>query len=257
MKRLSCAVFLFATALATLQPAFAQVQGQWASTGTMQSARELNAQVRLSSGKVLSIGGVDGSGNLLASAELFSSSTGKWTLTGSMAEARESVSRRRVDERKGLGLGRTGYQQHRVGGAELYDPTTGAWSSAGSLSVARFAHTATLLKSGKVLVTGGCTASACSTDTAVSELYDPTSNTWSTTGSLNTARSFHTAVRLKTGKVLAIGGSGSLPPASCTIPPRAPGATRPAPTRVATSTPPLFFRMARCWSRAAPTADTR
>jgi hypothetical protein len=76
--------------------------------------------------------------------------------------------------------------------------------------VARFAHTATLLSSGKVLVTGGCTASACSTDTAVSELYDPTSNTWSTTGSLNTARYFHTVVLLKTGKVLAIGGSGPL-----------------------------------------------
>jgi hypothetical protein len=44
----------------------------------------------------------------------------------------------------------------------------------------------------------------------VSELYDPTSNTWSTTGSLNTARYFHTAVLLKTGKVLAVGGSSGL-----------------------------------------------
>jgi hypothetical protein len=56
-------------------------------------------------------------------------------------------------------------------------------------------------------VTGGCAASNCSTATAVSELYDPASNSWSTTGILNTARYYHTAVRLKTGKVLAIGGS--------------------------------------------------
>ena len=208
MKRLSCAVFLFATALATLQSASAQVQGQWVSTGMMQSARELHALVRMTGGKALSIGGVDGSANILASAEVFSSSASKWTLTGSMAEARESFPAVVLRNGKILVSGGLGISSVVLAGAELYDPTTGAWSSAGSLSVARFAHTATLLSSGKVLVTGGCTASACSTDTAVSELYDPTANTWSTTGSLNTARSYQTAVLLKTGKVLAIGGLG-------------------------------------------------
>ena len=59
----------------------------------------------------------------------------------------------------------------------------------------------------RVRQTGGCLDDLCATNTAVSEIYDPTSNTWSTTGSLSTARSFHTAVALKTGKVLAIGGS--------------------------------------------------
>ena len=102
----------------------------------------------------------------------------------------------------GLGTGST-----LLAAAELYDPTSDTWSSAGSLSVARYAHTATLLSNGKVLVTGGCTASSCSTYTAGSELYDPTSNTWSTTGSLNTARFSQGAVRLKTGKVLVVGGT--------------------------------------------------
>ena len=50
-----------------------------------------------------------------------------------------------------------------------------------------------------------------------SELYDPASNTWSTTGSLNTARYYHTAVRLKTGKVLAIGGSTGTATTSCEL----------------------------------------
>ncbi len=210
MKRLSCAVFALTFVLVAIPLPFAQVQGQWASTGTMQSARELNAQVLLSNGKVLSIGGVDNNGNLLASSELYSSSSGKWTLTGSMSQARQVfpavvLSNKKVLVSGGLGAGGT-----VVGAAELYDPTTRAWSSAGSLSMARFGHTATLLQNGKVLVTGGCTASDCSTDTAVSELYDPTSNSWSTTGSLNTARSYQSAVRLKTGKILAIGGSTGL-----------------------------------------------
>ncbi len=190
MKRLSCAVFALTFGLLGIQPLFAQVQGQWASTGTMQSAREFNAQVLFSNGKVLSIGGVDNNGNLLASSELYSSSSGKWALTGSMSQARQVFPAVVLSNGKVLVSGGLGASGTVLAAAELYDPTTGAWSSAGAFSVARFAHTATLLKNGEVLVTGGCTASACSTETPVSELYDPTSNSWSITGSLNTARSY-------------------------------------------------------------------
>ena len=87
MKKFTCA--LFTLLFLSFQPLFAQTQGQWASTGSMQSARELNAQVPVSSGRVLSIGGVDNNGNILASGELYSPSSGKWTLTGGMADARE------------------------------------------------------------------------------------------------------------------------------------------------------------------------
>ena len=215
MKRFSCAVF--ALVLVSIQPLSAQVQGQWATTGSMQSAREFNAQARLVSGQVLSIGGVDNNNNLLASAEVYSPGPGKWALTGSMGEARELFPAVVLASGKVLVSGGLGASSTVLAGAELYDPTTGAWSSAGSLSVARFGHTATLLQSGKVLVAGGCTSGTCSTDTAVSELYDPASNSWSTTGSLNTARSYHTAVRLKTGKVLAIGGSTGTTTTSCEL----------------------------------------
>jgi N-acetylneuraminic acid mutarotase len=203
-------MFALTFVLVGIQPLLAQVQGRWASTGTMQSARELNAQVLLSNGKALSIGGVDNNGNLLASSELYSSSSGKWTLTGSMFNARQVFPAVVLSNKKVLVSGGLGAGGAVLAAAELYDPATGAWSSAGSLSVARVAHSATLLQIGMVLVTGGCTASDCSTDTAVSELYDPTSNSWSTTGNLNTARSFQSAVRLKTGKVLVIGGSTGL-----------------------------------------------
>jgi N-acetylneuraminic acid mutarotase len=216
VKRFSSAMFALACVLLGIQPLFAQVQGQWASTGTMQSARELTAQVRLANGKILSIGGVDNNGNLLASAEVYSASS-KWTLTGSMADARELFPAVVLTSGKVLVSGGLGAGSTVLAGAELYDPTAGTWSSAGSLSVARFGHTATLLASGMVLVAGGCTAALCSTDTAVSELYDPASNTWSTTGNLNTARYYHTAVRLKTGKVLAIGGSTGTASTSCEL----------------------------------------
>ena len=232
MKTLTCVVF-FAVVSAMLQPASAQVQGQWASTGTMQTARELHALVPLAGRKALAMGGVDGSGNILSSAELYSSVSGKWTATGNMAEGRESFAAVVLANGKVLVSGGLGTASVVISTAELYDPTTGAWTPAGSLSVPRYAHTATLLPSGQVLVTGGCTASACSTDTAVSELYDPTSNTWSTTGSLNTARAYQTAVLLRTGKVLVIGGLGNL--TSCE----------------------LYDPAAGTWSAAASTIATR
>jgi hypothetical protein len=192
--RWCCATFVFMVATLGGRPVAGQVQGMWASTGGMQTGRELNAQI-LISGKALSAGGVDNNGNVLASAEILNNSTDKWTFTGSMADAREMFPAVVLKSGKVLVSGGLGTGTVVLGSAELYDPSTGVWSAAGSLSVARAGHTATLLQNGKVLVTGGCTSSLCGTITAVSELYDPATNSWSATGNLNTARYFHGGAR--------------------------------------------------------------
>jgi len=78
------------------------------------------------------------------------------------------------------------------------------FSAAAPMITGRFLHTATLLPSGKVLVTGGTDgANALSS----AELYDPALNTWSATGSLSPARYGHTATLLLSGKVLVTGGT--------------------------------------------------
>ena len=71
----------------------------------------------------------------------------------------------------------------------------------------RYAHTATLLTNGKVLVAGG--VSTGSSPTASAELYDPATGAWTATGSMTTARYVHTATLLPNGKVLVAGGSNS------------------------------------------------
>ena len=45
--------------------------------------------------------------------------------------------------------------------------------------------------------------------TASAEVYDPTTETWSSTGSLNTPRGYHTLTTLPNGNVLVSGGEGN------------------------------------------------
>ncbi|MEP6990913.1 MAG: kelch repeat-containing protein [bacterium] len=80
---------------------------------------------------------------------------------------------------------------------------TGPWSPTSDLDVAREAHTATVLKNGKVLVCGGVAAGATVGTTL---LYNPATGTYASAGSLTVARHGHQATRLKDGNVLVTGG---------------------------------------------------
>jgi hypothetical protein len=79
----------------------------------------------------------------------------------------------------------------------------------GSMGTARFSHTATLLGNGKVLVTGGGSATAV---LATGEIFDPISGSFTPTGSMGTARISHTATLLSNGDVLVTGGDGETAP---------------------------------------------
>lgn len=88
--------------------------------------------------------------------------------------------------------------------AESYDPAQGSFAPAGRmLSERAGGHAAVLLPNGSVLLTGGWTGPAV---TASAERYDPATNTFSATGTMNSPRSAHTATLLPTGKVLIAGG---------------------------------------------------
>jgi IPT/TIG domain-containing protein/galactose oxidase-like protein len=81
---------------------------------------------------------------------------------------------------------------------EVYNPAKATWTDTGPMPSVQVFATATLLRSGQVLVAGGATAAA--------ELYNPATNKWKATGSLNTARQAATATLLPDGDVLVAGG---------------------------------------------------
>ena len=189
--------------------------GTWTAAGTMTAARRVHTATRLASGKVLVTGGCRGTGACtvnLASAELYDPGTDTWTATAApMAGARADHTATLLPSGKVLVAGGTlyptdgGTQWTDLKTAELYDPAADTWSdTATPLNAARASHIATLLPSGKVLVTAGL---GFSTAVASAELFDPGPNTWTAAAAtMTTARGNPAITLLPSGKVLITGG---------------------------------------------------
>jgi hypothetical protein len=84
--------------------------------------------------------------------------------------------------------------------------TAGSFAATGSMITPRWGHTATLLPTGKVLITGGAVPATSGAFTSA-ELYDPSTGSFTPTGDMITPRAFHMAALLPNGKVLIAGGS--------------------------------------------------
>ena len=91
--------------------------------------------------------------------------------------------------------------------AELYAPRVHRWIATGAMHARRAGHTATLLHTGQVLVTGGWSGWIMSPRQPSAELYDPRTGRWTVTGRMHVMRmQGHTATLLASGKVLVVGG---------------------------------------------------
>ena len=103
-----------------------------------------------------------------------------------------------------LAGGSNGAQTTPTNTAELFDPAFQTFTSLpNTMTSARYAHTMTLLQSGKVLLAGGYTGSD---DTNTAEVFDPASQTFAPLSDMNSVRWVHTATLLPSGKVLIAGG---------------------------------------------------
>lgn len=102
----------------------------------------------------------------------------------------------------------TGYFTPAPVPAEIFDPVAGTWSSTPPMIAARWYHTATPLRDGRVLVTGGLGYDALMfwMPVASAEIFDPAKGTWSPAAPMHTPRFLHAAVALPDGKVLVTGG---------------------------------------------------
>jgi N-acetylneuraminic acid mutarotase len=194
--------------------------GTWTATGSMHTARLSETATLFPDGRVLVAGGaatVNGSFQVFASAELYDPATGTWIPTGSMNAPREQHTATLLPNGQVLAAG--GYNDadpfnHSLASAELYNPATGTWALTGSMHTPRYGHQAVRLANGQVLVLYGTDVSSAGTFNLNStELYNPATGTWVTTGS-----TFHfgnapfSVTLLNTGKVLIAGGTTGVYP---------------------------------------------
>lgn len=177
-------------------------------TGNMEVERSWHRSTLLPDGKVLVTGGLDSYGTALASAEIYDPATERFINAGNLNSKRAGHSATLLPNGKVLIAGGA-YSQNdweTLSSAELYDPSTGRFTQTDSLKTARMGHEATLLADGRVLITGGTSASRDSRCLASAEIYDPGTGAFIEAGDMSEPRVDHTATLLPNGKVLVTGG---------------------------------------------------
>ncbi len=187
--------------------------GMFTSTsGSMETARVGHTATLLTNGTVLITGGNDATG-ALATAEIFDPATEMFTpTTGHMETARVGHTATLLNDGSGRVLVAGGGISPEVlfgpvadpgtASAELFDPTSGQFTPAdNNMSASRIYHTATLLPSGDVLLSGGT-----NTGSALGDLFSPANNMFTATATGGTTALHLAAASVGDGNVLLAGG---------------------------------------------------
>jgi N-acetylneuraminic acid mutarotase len=178
----------------------------------MSSDRAMFTATLLNNGKVLIAGGyfwIEGTRNFSSTAELYDSAADTFTeISDRLDSPRSAHTATLLNNGKVLVVGGFYFSGGNIylSTAELYDPATNTFDPISDrMDSSRYAHTSTLLNSGKVLITGGSTGGV---SLSMAEIYDPATNTFTEISNrMSSTRSYHSATLLNSGKVLLVGAS--------------------------------------------------
>jgi endoglucanase len=192
------ALWIVVLGLALAPAARADGLGSWSPLPSMNTPRYGAVAAPLGDGRVLVAGGIDGSGNATASAEVYDPTTNAWTPAAPMGSARAFATAATLSDGRVLVAGGD------VGGSpsasvEIYDGTTDTWSGAAPMEYAREGAAAAALPGGDVWVAGG------GSYYVGTEVYSPASNSWSQTNEY-WGISGAVAVPMENGNIFVGGG---------------------------------------------------
>jgi N-acetylneuraminic acid mutarotase len=181
--------------------------GTWTATGSPTGGVGGPNAALLLDGQVLAIGEPNN-----ALSELYNPSTGTWSATGSTGVTSINPITPRLpngDVFVTSGFGSGGTASYST--AALYDASTGQFTMENGPCRCR-AFNGAGLQTGKVLVAGGAVSVAGNpyptTETINSaEVWDPSTQAWTSTGSLRDSRAGYSVTVLPNGQVLVAGGS--------------------------------------------------
>src|SRR5437899_9988513 len=160
--------------------------------------RTAHAATALSDGRILITGGRDSAGNIVAGSEIFDPATESSTAGATLTTPRvDHTATLLADGRVLVAGGNDG--NGPVNSAEIFDGT--GFHVLPTMGAARARHTATLLSNGTVLIAGG-------DDAGTAEIFDPTTETFSSALlAMAAPRIGHTATLFSDDSVLLAGGN--------------------------------------------------
>lgn len=128
--------------------------------------------------------------------------------TGSMRDTRVGHTATRLNDGRVLVTGgdSSANTASYLRSAEIYSPSSGSFTPTRDMLSPRGGHTATLLRDGRVLITGGLSEYVTNRTLSSAEIYDPQTGEFRATGGMKAKRVWHTAVPLDDGRVLIAGG---------------------------------------------------
>jgi hypothetical protein len=203
--------------LATSELVLTAAGGSVIDGGAMGFARSSHTATILPDGRVLITGGWGGGATVRNTAELYNPITNSFSaVANNMSSARFNHTATLLNDGRVLVCGgQTDFTPTVTNSCDFFCTSNSQPGCAGnafrfvaapSLQAARSAHTAVLLKDGKVWFAGGYNNAAVPTYLATTERFDPTLNLFNSAAPLSQARAYHTATLMGHGKVLVVGG---------------------------------------------------
>ena len=188
------------------------LDGSWATSGTLVTARGDHQQIVLSNGSIFVLGGRDSSLNSLTSGETFNGTS--WSITGSMNFPRTLFSLVELSDGRLMAIGGALTGTNFTNTVEISSDNGATWTIAGSMTYARERHAAIVLPGNYVLVTGGYGYNpsnqgfGSSTSLNQAEIWDPNTGQWSPAGYAGVPRQDHVVFYNSTkNQVIVTGGN--------------------------------------------------
>ena len=199
-------------------PKSASQHGELSSQDVAASRNHLNGSystTALPNGNVLYSGGGNVGNSYVKTCDIYDTLSGTYLPAASMHYAR-ALSKTfvlpsgNVLLTSGIGIGQYGFNDQVMAESELYDPVLDQWTYVGAFSGFRYMNTCqfVLLNTRNILLFGGTGEGPFGTGaTATCQLFDLSTNSWRSTGSLSQSRSGPFYELLSNGNVLCAGGT--------------------------------------------------
>ncbi|MFY9344352.1 MAG: kelch repeat-containing protein [Planctomycetota bacterium] len=183
--------------------------------------RALHGAATLNDGRLLLCGGIDATGAVTTSCEIYDPVANTFTPVAPMLGLRAGHTAATLPDGRVLAVGgTTNFTDLTVAitaslnTAEIYNPATNSWAAAPAIGGRRLVPALTKLNNGRMLISGGIEVTIlfgipiALTSTNKAQLYNPATNAWTNAPNMPFGRAYHhdNQVTLNDGRVLLAGG---------------------------------------------------